>query len=151
MGRLLAETFGWELVDVENLRAQGNVDGGSGSTSRAHADRTWRIEALSAAINLWIYEWRDVAVLCPVLTEGEQRQLSGISSLVKVVYQEEFHATGRTCVSDRPVGAAISQSPVGSHTSRNAERDGFTLNLSRPAEEIIVDLTAVLMTVSARM
>lgn len=146
VSRLLAETLAWECVDAENLRAQGDVDAARGSTSRAHLDRTSRTEALSAAINLWIYEWRDVVVSCPVLTEEERRQLSRMSSLVKVVCLEEFHATGRARVSDRSAGIAIAQSPSGSHASRDPDKDVSTLDGSRSVEEIIAELTAVLMT-----
>jgi len=146
VSRLLAETLAWEFVDVENLRVQGNVDVAQGSTSRTHPDRTSRTETLSAAINLWIYEWRDVVVSCPVLTEGERRQLSTMSSLVKVVCLEEFHATGRARASDGSAGIAISQSPSGSHAPRDPDKDGSTSDGSRPMEEIIAELTAVLMT-----
>jgi len=54
----------------------------------------------SAAINLWLYEWRDVAVSCPVLTEEERKQLSRLSSPIKIVCLDEFHATDRTRVPD---------------------------------------------------
>ncbi len=146
MGRLLAETLAWEFVDAENLRVQGNVDAARGSTSPAHPDRTARTEALSAAINLWIYEWRDVVVSCPVLTEGERRGLFRMSSLVKIACLEESHVTGRTHASDRSAGIAISQSPSGSHAPRDPDKDVCTLDVSRPVEEIIAELTAVLMT-----
>jgi gluconokinase len=146
VNRLLAETLGWEFVDAENLPAPGNVDAGSGSTSWAHADRTWGIEPLLAAINLWIYEWRDVVVSCPELREGERRQLSKMSPLVKIVCLQEFHATDPSRVSDGSVGIAISQSPAGSHAPRDREKDVLTLDLFRPVEEIIAELTAVLIT-----
>jgi len=140
VGRLLAETLGWEFVDAENLRPPGNVGAGCDSTSPANPDPTLRIETLSAAINVWIYEWRDVVVSCPVLTEGDRRQLSRMSSLVKLVCLEEFHATGRTLVLDQSVGASA-QWPAGWHT----ERDMLTLDSSRRVEEIIAEMTAVLM------
>jgi hypothetical protein len=142
VSRLLAETLGWEFVDAENLRAPGNVDAGRGSTSRAYADRTWGIEPLSAAINLWIYEWLDVVVSCPALTEGERRQLSRMSSLVKVVCLEEFRATGRAHASDGSAGIAIS----GSHAPRDPDKDVSILDGARPVEKIIAELTAVLVT-----
>jgi gluconokinase len=146
VSRLLAETLAWEFVDAENLRVQGNVDAARGSTSRAHPDRTSRTAALSAAINLWIYEWRDIVVSCPVLTKEERRQLSRMSSLVKVVCLEEFHTTVRARASDGSAGIAVSQSPSRSHGSGDPDTDVSTLNLSRPLEEIIAELTAVLMT-----
>lgn len=143
VGRLLAEALGWEFVDAENLRAQGNFDDCRGNGPRPHADRTWSTKILSTAINLWIYEWRDVAVSCPPLSEEERKQLSGMSSLVKVVCLNEFHATDRTHAPDRLGGDSISQSPAGSHNSR--EQNVFTLDLFRPVDDIIAELTAVLL------
>jgi gluconate kinase len=146
VSRLFAEALGWEFVDAENLRMQGNVNAARGSPSRACPDRPSCTEALSAAINRWIYEWRDVVVSCPALTVGERRKLSTISSLVKVVCVEEFHATDHARVSDQSVGIAISPSPAGSYASRNPEKDMSILDLSRPVEEIIAELTSVLTT-----
>lgn len=146
VGRLLAETLAWEFVDAENLRVQGNVDAARGSTSPAHPDRTSCTEALSAAIYLWIYEWRDVVVSCPALTAGECRRMSTISSLVKVVSLQKFHASERTRASDGSASIAISQSPSGSRAPWDLARDVSTLDGSRTMEEIIAKLTAMLMT-----
>ncbi len=137
VGSLFAETLAWEFVDAENLRAQGDV---------VHPDRTSRTEALSAAISLWIYEWRDVVVSCPALTVGERRQMSTISSLVKVVCLEEIRAAGRARVSDGSAGVAVSLSPSGSHAPRDPDKDDSTLEKSQPVEEIIAELTSALVT-----
>jgi len=144
--RLLAEALGWEFVEAENLYFSGDVDPRKCSSSLANRDPSLRIESISRAINIWIYEWRDVVVSCPMLTQEDRRQLSKMSSLVKIVSLEEFHATDRTRVSDLSVDVAISASPVGSHGSRDPKEDLFTISLSRPVEEIIAELTAVLMT-----
>ena len=146
VGRLLAESLGWEFVDAENLRPPLNAEVRGCSTPRANADPTFVEDTLSTAAKSWIYEWRDVVLSCPVLTEGERKQLSRMSSLVKIVCLEEFHTIDRACVSDRSVGVAISRSSAASHASRDQGQDVFTLNLYRPAEEIIAELTTVLMT-----
>ncbi len=145
VGRLLAETLGWEFVDTENLRPPGKLDARRRSPALADADPTWFVENLSAAITFWIYEWRDVVVSCPLLTERDRKQLSRMSSLVKIVCLEEFHATGRTRVPDRSVGDANSQLPAGSHAARDPEPDVLTLDSARRVEEIIAEMTAVLM------
>ncbi len=143
--RLLAEALGWEFVEAENLYGSGDVERKC-SSSLANHEPSLRIESISRAINIWIYEWRDVVVSCPMLTQGDRRQLSKLSSLVKIVCLEEFYATDRTRVSDLSVGVATSASPVGSNASRDPKEDLFTISLSRPVEEIIAELTAVLMT-----
>lgn len=146
VGRCLADALGWEFVAAESLHPPGNAEVRGCSTPRADADSTFVVDTLSTAVKSWIYEWRDVVLSCPVLTEGERKQLSRMSSLVKIVCLAEFHVIDRTCVSDRPVGLAISQSSAASHGSCNPGQDLFTLDLFRPVEEIIAELTAVLMT-----
>jgi gluconokinase len=146
VGRLLAETLGWEFVDAENLRAQGNVDAGGDGTSRPHADRTWLVEILSAAINLWIYEWRDVAVSCPVLTAAERQQFCKMSTLVKVVCLEAFPAPGQTLVVDQSAGVVEARLQTKWHGSGDSEQEMLTIDASRQVDEIIAEMTAVLMT-----
>jgi len=146
VGRLLAEALGWEFVDAESLRAQGNVDAGGDGTSWTYADRTWRVETLSTAINLWIYEWRDVAVSCPVLTAAERKQLCKMSTLVKVVCLEAFSAPGRTLVVDQSAGVVEAQLQAMWHGSGDSEQNMLTIDASRQVEEIIAEMTAVLMT-----
>jgi gluconate kinase len=144
VGRLLAEALGWEYIDAENLRFSGNLEAHRCSTSLANADPT-RTGTLSAAINIWIYEWRDVVVSCPVLTERERMQLSRMSSLVKIVCLEDFHATGRKTFLDRSVGVASFLLPAGSNAGRTPERSVCILDSSRQVEDILAEMTSVLM------
>lgn len=145
MGRLLADSLGWEYTDAEDFRPFGNLAAYRRSASLANADPTLRTGTLSAAINTWIYEWRDVVVSCPVLTEGESRQLSKMSSLVKIVCLEDFHATGRNRFLDRSVGVASFPLPAGSNARRTPVRSVFTLDSSMHVEDIIAEMTSVLM------
>src|ERR1700751_835860 len=104
VGRLLAEDLGWEFVNAENLRPTCNLDAKRRGDSRADAGPMWLIEALSAAIDIWIYEWRDVVVSCPGLMEADGKRLCQKSSLVKIVCLEASLATGRADVFDRSAG-----------------------------------------------
>jgi gluconokinase len=144
LGRLLAEALGWEYIDAENLCPSGNLEAHRCSASLANADPTLRTGTLTDAINIWIYEWRDVVVSCPVLTKGERRQLSRLSSLVKIVCLEDFHATGRNRFLDGSVGVASFPLPSGSSAGRTPERSVFTLDSSRQVQDIIADMTSVL-------
>ena len=146
LGRLLAEALGWEYIDAENLRPPGNLEAQRRSASLANADPTLRAGTLSAAIDIWIYEWRDVVVSCPVLTEGERRQMSGMSSLVKIVCLEDFHATGRNRFLDGSVGVASFPLPAGSSAGSTPERSVFALDSSRQMEDILAEMTSVLTT-----
>ena len=144
VGRLLAEALGWEFVDAENLHSPGNLDARRCSTSLVN-DPTLPIETLSAAITFWIHEWRDVVVSCPMLTEKDRRQLSKMSSLLKIVCLEASHATGRSPVDDRSVRVVSSEFPAGWHAARQPGQDVLTVDSCRQVEEIIAEITAVLI------
>ncbi len=148
VGRLLAEALGWEFVDAENLHPLGNFDAGSRSTSLADADRISPMTTLSTAINFWIYEWLDLVVSCPELTENDRRQLSKISSLVKIVSLEASLAACRSHVSHRSDVAISSQLPAAWWTACDQGQDSLSRDSSPLVEDIIADLTAVLFTSS---
>ena len=145
VGRLLAEALGWEFVDAENLHPPGNLDARRCGTSLVN-DPTLPIETLSAAITFWIHEWRDVVVSCPMLTDRDRRQLSKMSSLLKIVCLEASHATGRSPVDDdRSVRVVSSEFPAGWHAVLGQGQNVLTVDSCRQVEEIIAEITAVLI------
>ena|SRR5208282_4004459 len=148
LGRLLAQALAWEFVDAENLHPPGNFDAGSRSTSLADADRSLPIRTLSTAINFWIYEWRDIVVACPELTDNDRRQLSKISSLVKIVSLEASLESCRGHVSHRSAVGISSQLPAAWRTACDQGQDSLSRDSSGLVEQIIADLTAVLFTSS---
>jgi gluconokinase len=145
VGRRLADVLGWEFVDAENLRLPANLDARKCSTSRANDDPTLCIETLSGTIIFWIYEWRDVVVSCQMLTENDRRQLSKISSLVKIVCLEAYPATACARVFDRPLCVVNPESPAGWHGALDSGEDVLTVDLSRQVEEIIEEVTTALI------
>ena len=147
VAKLLAEAWGWELIDAEHLHPhpQDRPDARRCATSLANTDPTPRIESLWAAIHLWIYEWRDVVVSCPMLSERDRKQLSKVSSLVKIVCLEASDATGRAGVFDRSVPVASSEFTAGWHAARDPRPDVLTVDSSRQVEEVIAEVTAGLI------
>jgi len=157
VARLLAEAWGWELIDAEHLHPhpQDRPDARRCATSLANTDPTPRIESLWAAIHLWIYEWRDVVVSCPMLSERDRKQLSKVSSLVKIVCLEAPHAASCTSFPDRPVRLvhpenarsenARSEFPAGWRPAHKPVQDALMVDSSRQVEEIIAEITSVLM------
>jgi hypothetical protein len=127
VGKFLADSLGWEFVDAANLCLPRYLDRPSCS-STLDADPTLHIEALSAAIRLWIYEWRDVVVSSPPLTEKDRKQLAKMSSLIKIVCLDASHATARSALSAGSLGQNV-----------------LTVDSSRNVEEIIAEMTAALM------
>ena len=143
VGRHLADTLGWEFVNAENLRPSGNLDANRCGNSRSNVGATWLLEALSAAIDTWIYEWRDVVVSCPTLMEADRKHLCQKSSLVKIVRLESSLATGCACVLDQSVKVG-SPSQGKWYEPEGQRRDVVTVDTSRQIEDIVVEMTAVL-------
>jgi gluconate kinase len=142
VGRLLAEALGWEFINAENLRPPANLD--HGCSAVANPDATLSIETLSTAINRWIYEWRDVVISCPMLTEGDRRQILKISSLIKIVCLKRSRATSPTHVLYKSV-SLVSRLPAGCQGAQDLGPEVMTIDSSRQIEEIIAEMTAVLM------
>jgi len=147
VGGLLAETLGWEFIVEENLLLPRNLHARTSNTPTlpTDADRTLRLETLSTAINLWLYEWRDVVVSCRMLTEEDQGELTRMSPLVRIVCLEESHVAGRSVAFDRSAGIASYQLPSESRAASAPERGVLTLDSSRQVDEIIAQMTRVLM------
>jgi len=145
VGRHFADALGWEFVKAENLRPAGSLDENRYGASQINADPSWRIGALSAAIDIWIYEWRDVVVACPMLTEADRQRLGQISSLVKIVCLEASLVTGRTSTVDQSASVAGSQSQLRWHGSQ-VRPYALTVDISRQVDEIVAEITGLLMT-----
>ena len=145
VGRFLSESLGWEFVDAANLCPPSYLDWPRCSGTSTNVGPTSLTEELSAAINLWIYEWRDVVVSCPPLPERDRKQLSKITSLVKIVCLEASQETGRTRAVDRSARIRISALPAACHVSHERGQDVLTVDASRNVEEIIADMTAALI------
>ncbi|MFY9912785.1 MAG: hypothetical protein WCF22_14495 [Candidatus Sulfotelmatobacter sp.] len=144
VGRLLSEELGWEFLEAQNLHADYNVDARRSSSSLADADPSLPLETLVAAINTWIYEWRDVVLSCPMLTENERSQLSKMSSLVKIVCLEQLPGSSRTRLYERSSEVANSEFCAESH-ARCDPKDALTVDSSQQLEEIIAEITALLI------
>jgi gluconate kinase len=80
MGRLLAESLGWEFADMESLDCAAQMRSGLPDTGRMP-----QIEVLSAAVDSSTCEWRDLIISCPALKEKDQWQLRRNHPLVKFV------------------------------------------------------------------
>lgn len=140
VGRLLADDLGWEFVDGEDLRSP-HLDAWSRNALLANVDVSFRVETLSAAIKCWLHQWRDVVVSCPALTEAGRKQLSQMSSLVKIV-SLEASATDGSLLLDREGSVRVvgSEFPGGRRAKREPDREGLPVDLNWQVEEIIREM-----------
>ena len=81
VGACVAESLGWEFLDIEKRFGVGGA-----SASIIGTKGSFSMELLRAALDFSIYEWRDVVLSCPVLTEKNQKELRNNRSLVKFVH-----------------------------------------------------------------
>jgi len=148
VGRLLAEALGWDFVRGENLRPPPDLvppklaPPGFDARSREPLSR---LETLSAGINFWIYEWRDVVVSCPPLNDGNRRQLSKMSSLVKIVCLDDSPAPSVPASLGPSASPIISERSYGRLASRPPDMEVLTVNSSRQVEEIVSEIVCVLV------
>ena len=80
VGRLLAESLGWEFADIESLDCATHK-----RSPLTDSELTPQIAALSAVIDSSTCAWRDLVISCPTLTDKEQRRLRHNRPLVKLV------------------------------------------------------------------
>jgi gluconate kinase len=139
LGRLLAESLGWEFVDGDDLRSKPQST--ERGAPRAESARAAQIEALCAALQFWNYHWRDVVVTCSMMREQDQRQLSNKYATVKFVQLKTPVSPDQTTVLGPQVDHPdFLMSPV---AARN--KKVLTVNSSQRAEQIVAELISVLI------
>ena len=139
VSRVLADDLGWKFVDAENLNLSADLAARDCNHSLAKADSSLSIQTLSAALNTWTYEWQDVVVSCPTLTERDRKQLSGMSSLVKIVCLAACPATDRTPFLDRSVHNISYKRPDEWHVTPGGRQES-TVDSTRQVEEIVAEV-----------
>jgi gluconokinase len=141
LGRLLAESLGWDFVDADHLRRIAKTT----EHGISLADTGWDIpmQALFAALQYWNYQWRDVVVACPTITEQDQRQLSSKYCSVKFVRLNQLEGT------EQPLYKAFGRISSGLLMSRGMEIDGsnkvLTIDSSQRAERIVAEVISALV------
>ena len=79
LGKRVAEFMGWEFASFGSLHcSEDNV-------SPVGINRTDILQSLATKLESWTYQWRDVVVSFPILSEGDRRQLCKENSLVRIV------------------------------------------------------------------
>jgi gluconokinase len=83
LGRQLAETLGWEFFDATQVSmAKAPCEPGAASHDSAGPAQ---MEALSAALRYWNYQWRDVVIACSI-SEQQETQLGSKYPWLKFVH-----------------------------------------------------------------
>jgi gluconate kinase len=94
VGKSLAQSLGWDFVEVGNLLAAPLVENGTQYDSQ--------MEMLSAAIRSSTYDWRDVVVSCSVLTGSDQERLRVKGSWVEFVHLKTTNIVTQSRPAEQP-------------------------------------------------
>ena len=132
VGRLLAESLGWEFADVDSLDCAAQA--GSPVTN---AERMPQIQALSAVIDSSNCIWRDLIVSCPTLTDRDLWQLRRDHPLVKFVYLKAPDRTCHSLPSDRRFDVANSGIPISRRAAVENDDSVLSIDSSQGAEQIL--------------
>jgi gluconokinase len=145
LGRLLAETLAWDFVDGDSLCSTKQTQVTESGAPPAEATSAALMEALSAALRYWNYHWRDVVVSCPILTEQDQRRVSGNHRSVKFVCLNAPESRDLTAALDQPVDHIRSEVLMGQGSAIAHNDKILTVNASQGADQIVAELISVLI------
>jgi len=136
LARMLAIVLDWEFANADELPLT-YVHGLP--LNRQCANRT-RLEALSAALQYWVYNWHDVIVSCWELSAQERKLLGTNLPSVKFIYMRSPDRSFKDEFSGPQNIASI-------NTPRQAEANERVLIIdpSRKTKEIIAKIIAVLV------
>ncbi len=140
VGRLLAESLGWEFTDVDSLDCAAQA-----RSPLPSAEGPSLMKALSATIDFSTCQWRDLIVSCPALTDEDQRQLRHNHPAVKFVYLKAPNRTDDSFPPVRPVDLVDSEAPV--RQSIGVENDSSVLSVdsSQGVEQILEAVLSALI------
>lgn len=86
VGRLLADTLGWEFSDADSFHSLANIEKMRHGIPLTDDDRLPWLESLQQAIGTWLQERKNVVLACSALKKSYRQQLELDPSQMKVVY-----------------------------------------------------------------
>ncbi|MEH2308590.1 gluconokinase [Nostoc sp.] len=86
IGKLLADSLGWEFSDADSFHSLENVDKMRRGIPLIEADRMPWLQDLQAAIKHWLQENKNVVLACSALKDSYRQFLVSDSVRTKLVY-----------------------------------------------------------------
>ncbi|MBE8996870.1 gluconokinase [Nostoc sp. LEGE 12447] len=86
IGKLLADSLGWEFIDADSFHSPENVDKMRRGIPLTEADRMPWLQDLQAAIKHWLQENKNVVLACSALKDSYRQFLVSDSDRTKLVY-----------------------------------------------------------------
>ncbi|MBC1222944.1 gluconokinase [Nostoc sp. UCD121] len=86
IGKLLADSLGWEFSDADSFHSPENVDKMRRGIPLMEADRMPWLQDLQTAIKHWLQENKNVVLACSALKDSYRQFLVSDSDRIKLVY-----------------------------------------------------------------
>jgi gluconokinase len=86
IGKLLADSLGWEFSDADSFHSLENVDKMQRGFPLTEADRMPWLQDLQTAIKHWLQENKNVVLACSALKDSYRQFLVSDSDRIKLVY-----------------------------------------------------------------
>ncbi len=128
VGRMLARALGCRFSDADDFHSRANVEKMARGEQLDDLDRDPWLDALAAAIEVWLQNGDDVVLACSALKESYRVRLMLDPSRMKIVYLKVSPAIARARVGKR----------VG-HFMPGELVDSQFETLEEPATAIVVD------------
>ncbi len=128
VGRMLARALGYRFSDADDFHSRANVEKMARGEQLDDLDRDPWLDALAAAIEVWLQNGDDVVLACSALKESYRVRLMLDPSRMKIVYLKVSPAIARARVGKR----------VG-HFMPGELVDSQFETLEEPATAIVVD------------
>jgi gluconate kinase len=141
VGRLLADTLGWEYVDEQSLHNVVGVKAINNDSTLGEADWTMPLEPLCSALQCWNFQWRDVVVACSMLTERDRRELCDKYPSVRFVYLKSSQYKDQITNSAQPL--THRNSAISRDSAPGPKEKILTVDPSHRAEQIVAEVISV--------
>lgn len=86
IGRMLADTLGWEFFDADSFHTPANIAKMTGGVPLTESDRQPWLQTLRGSIEGWERDHRNVVLACSALTVASRHTLIPLNCRIPLVY-----------------------------------------------------------------
>lgn len=150
VGRLLADTLGFDFADADEFHPPANVAKMSRGVPLTDADRGPWLDALAAAIDGWIADGRPVVLACSALRESYRRRLLRDPERTRLVYLKGAPALLRARLEQRVGHFAKSDLLQSQLAALEEPGDALTVDVAAPPAAVVAAIRGALVSQAVR-
>jgi gluconokinase len=139
IGKMLADTLGWEFVDADELHPSANIDKMRRGIPLTDEDRQSWLLALHSMIRRWLSQDREAVLACSALTQQHRQTLLVDRNRVRFVYLKGSYELIATRLAQRRhfMAAELLPSPF---DLLEEPTEAITVDVAKPPEAIVADI-----------